>query len=228
MVLELSVFHIAILLGAAVLLMIAAVSDAQRYRIPNVVCAALLLLFPLFVITAPGAIEWGQHLMVFGLMLISGFVMFMGNIAGAGDIKLLAATGLWAGPHLVAVFLVTTAIAGGLLALLMALLTHLRNRSAASGRSVGKSSHTLRDRNFRGRSHDQVPSVPTNTVSGLRSRRHAQTQTHFAFCRARDCRRNHVSCAVDDGAAKYNGDGAGRMHRQVKYWQQPVICRSAL
>jgi prepilin peptidase CpaA len=129
MVLEMSVFHIAILFGAAVLLIIAAVSDAQTYRIPNKVCAALLLLFPLFVLTAPSAIEWEQHLMVFGLMLVSGFVMFMGNIAGAGDIKLLAATGLWAGPHLVAVFLVTTAIAGGLLALLMALLTHLRNRS---------------------------------------------------------------------------------------------------
>ena len=109
-----SVFHLAIVFGAAVLLVIAAISDAQSYRIPNKVCAAMLLLFPLFVMTAPGAIEWEQHLMVFGLMLASGFVMFAGNIAGAGDIKLLAATGLWAGPHLVAVFLITTAIAGGL------------------------------------------------------------------------------------------------------------------
>jgi prepilin peptidase CpaA len=138
MVLELSVFHIAILFGAAVLLVIAAVSDAQRYRIPNIVCLALLLLFPLFVLTAPGAVEWGQHLMVFGLMLISGFAMFMGNIAGAGDIKLLAVTGLWAGPHLVAVFLVTTAIAGGILALVMALLTHFRNRSSRSAMALAK------------------------------------------------------------------------------------------
>jgi len=138
MVLELSVFHIAILFGAAILLVMAAVSDAQRYRIPNLVCAALLLLFPLFVVTAPGAIEWGQHLMVFGLMLISGFVMFMGNIAGAGDIKLLAAMGLWAGPHLVAVFLITTAIAGGLLAVVMALLTHFRNRSGRSAIALAK------------------------------------------------------------------------------------------
>jgi prepilin peptidase CpaA len=125
-----SVFHLAILFGAAVLLVIAAISDAQSYRIPNKVCAAMLLLFPIFVASAPGAIEWEQHLMVFGLMLVSGFIMFMGNIAGAGDIKLLAATGLWAGPHLVAVFLITTAIAGGLLALLMALLTHIRNKKS--------------------------------------------------------------------------------------------------
>ncbi len=138
MVLELSVFHIAILFGAAVLLVIAAVSDAQRYRIPNLVCAALLLLFPFFVITAPTAIEWGQHLMIFALVLVSGFVMFMGNIAGAGDIKLLAVTGLWAGPHLVAVFLVTTAIAGGVLALLMAGLTYMRNLSARRSITLAK------------------------------------------------------------------------------------------
>ena len=127
-----SVFHLAILCGAAILLVFAAISDAQTYRIPNQVCLAVLLLFPLFVMTAPTAIEWEQHLMVFGLMLVSGFIMFMGNIAGAGDIKLLAATGIWAGPHLVAVFLVTTAIAGGLLALLMALLTHFRNKTGRS------------------------------------------------------------------------------------------------
>jgi prepilin peptidase CpaA len=127
MVLQLSVFHIAILFGAAVLLMIAAVSDARRYRIPNIVCAALLLLFPLYVFTAPGAIEWEQNLMVCGLMLLSGFIMFVANFAGAGDIKLLAATGLWVGPHLVAVFLVTTAIAGGLLAVCMAAITHIQN-----------------------------------------------------------------------------------------------------
>jgi prepilin peptidase CpaA len=55
--------------------------------------------------------------------------MFFGNLAGAGDIKLLAATGLWAGPHFVAVFLVTTALAGGVVALVMAMLTFIRNRT---------------------------------------------------------------------------------------------------
>jgi len=119
--LEMSVFHIAIIVAAAIMLIIAAVSDARTYRIRNKICLAILLLFPLFVITAPSAIEWEQH-------LLSGFVMFMLNIAGAGDIKLLAVTGLWSGPHLVAVFLVTTAIAGGLLAVLMIVLTHIRNR----------------------------------------------------------------------------------------------------
>jgi prepilin peptidase CpaA len=138
MVLELSALHIAILFGAAILLVMAAYSDAHTYRIPNRICLALLVLFPLFVFTAPIAMEWEQNLLVFALMLISGFVMFMGNIAGAGDIKLLAVTGLWAGPHLIAVFLITTAIAGGLLALLMVILTHMRNRSNTAPVALAK------------------------------------------------------------------------------------------
>ena len=123
-------FHIAVLLGAAILLIAAAIHDALHYRIPNRVCAAMLLLFPLFVYTAPHSFDWKQNLMVFALILASGFAMFMGHLAGAGDIKLLAVTSLWAGPHLVAVFLVGTAAAGGLVALGMAALTHYRNRNA--------------------------------------------------------------------------------------------------
>ncbi len=117
MLLTLTSFHIVALLAAAIVLVAAAINDARRYRIPNVLCAALMLLFPFFVLTAPHGIDWQQNLMVFGLVLISGFAMFMGNLAGAGDIKLLAATALWAGPHLIAVFLITTAITGGFLAL---------------------------------------------------------------------------------------------------------------
>lgn len=128
MILTLTAFHIATLLAAAALLVMAAVNDARHYKIPNLLCAALVALFPVFVLTAPHAVEWEQNLMVFGLMLLSGFGMFMGNLAGAGDIKLLAAMSLWAGPHLVAVFLITTAISGGVLALGMMALTFVRNR----------------------------------------------------------------------------------------------------
>lgn len=130
MAFELSAFHIALLFGAAGLLIAAAFSDSQRYRIPNWISAALLLLFPAFVLTAPSAVDWKQHLLIFGLLLVSGFFIFTNNIAGAGDIKLLAATGLWAGPHYVALFLVVTAIAGGVLSLLMAGLTRVRNLSS--------------------------------------------------------------------------------------------------
>ena len=125
--LAITAFHMGLILAAAILLIVGAVSDARHYKIPNMLCAALVLLFPFFVVTAPVAIDWKQNLLVCGLVLIAGFAMFVGHLAGAGDIKLLAAASLWAGPHLVAVFLITTAIAGGLLALWMAGTTYYRN-----------------------------------------------------------------------------------------------------
>lgn len=131
MLMMMAAFHIALIMGAAALLVAAAVNDVLHYRIPNKISAAMLVFFPLFVFTAPHSIDWKQHLMVFLLILVAGFVMFMGHLAGAGDIKLLSVTGLWAGPHQVAVLLVGTAIAGGVVALGMAGLTLLRNRSAA-------------------------------------------------------------------------------------------------
>lgn len=128
-------FHVAVILAASALLIAAAIHDANTYRIPNMLCAALLVLFPLFVLTAPRPVEWDQHLMVFGLVLIAGFAMFVGNLAGAGDIKLMAVTSLWAGPHLIAVFLIVTALAGGIVALTVAVLTYARN---FSGKISGK------------------------------------------------------------------------------------------
>ena len=130
MLMTMAAFHIAVLLIAAALLVAAAINDALHYRIPNKICVAMMLMFPLFVVTAPHGLDWKQNVMVFALILVSGLAMFMGHFAGAGDIKLLAVTGLWAGPHLVAMFLVGTAVAGGLVAIGMAALTHMRNRAA--------------------------------------------------------------------------------------------------
>jgi prepilin peptidase CpaA len=138
MALTMTAFHIAILLAAAGILIAAAINDARCYKIPNILCAGIVALFPLFVVTAPRPVEWEQHLLVFGLVLISGFAMFVGNLAGSGDIKLMAAMGLWAGPHLVAVFLIATAVAGGFLALIMALLTYMRNFSGKQAVALAK------------------------------------------------------------------------------------------
>ena len=129
--LALTAFHIVVLVGAAFLLLLAAVHDAWYYRVPNRFCLGLLVLFPVFVLTAPQEIDWVQHLMVFILILLAGFAMYVGKMAGAGDIKLLAVTGLWAGPHFVAVFLLGTAIFGGVLALVVALKNAIRNAMAA-------------------------------------------------------------------------------------------------
>ncbi len=136
MVADLSAYNLAVLALAGALLVVAAVVDANSYRIPNMVCLALLALFPLFVLTAPQEILWGQHLSVFVVILGAGFVMFSRQIAGAGDIKLLASAGLWAGPQMLGMFLFITAVAGGLLALIVAALTYRRNRASETKEAV--------------------------------------------------------------------------------------------
>lgn len=128
MVMALTAFHIATLVAGALLLIAAAVNDSRRLRIPNILSGVIVALFPLFVLTSPHSIEWEQNIIVSLLVLVSGFAMFLGNLAGAGDIKLLAATALWAGPHFIAVFIILTAIAGGFLALGIAAITFIRNR----------------------------------------------------------------------------------------------------
>jgi prepilin peptidase CpaA len=128
MPLFLTAFHVAIIAVSASVFIAAAINDAYTYRIPNYMCGLLLALFPLFVATAPRSFDWHQHLMVFGLVAASGFAMFLGGLAGAGDIKLLSVASLWAGPHLIAVLLIVTAIAGGLVPIAMAIITHLRHR----------------------------------------------------------------------------------------------------
>ena len=131
MALALTAFNVALMVIAAAIFVAAAVNDAWSYRIPNYMCALLLLLFPLFALSAPRGVDWHQNLAVFALVGVSGFAMFLGNLAGAGDIKLLSAASLWAGPHLIAVLLVVTAVAGGIVSIVMAVITHRRHRLAS-------------------------------------------------------------------------------------------------
>ena len=121
--------HLAILAAASTLLIAAALSDARRYRIPNALSLGLLFLFPAFVFTAPVPIAWDQHLVIFGLTLAGGFVLFARKFIGAGDVKLLAALSLWAGPAFIGLLLFVTAIAGGLLSLVVAALRFWHQRT---------------------------------------------------------------------------------------------------
>jgi prepilin peptidase CpaA len=138
MSLEFANYHLSVLLIAAGLMIAAAVIDARSYRIPNMLCLALIVLFPLFVLTAPRDIMWQQHLMVFAFVLVIGLAMFSGNLAGAGDIKLLAAIALWTGANYIGVLLVITGLAGGLLSLSMGAIAWRQQHRA--GNKVSASS----------------------------------------------------------------------------------------
>lgn len=122
--------HLAILLLAALLVVAAAVSDVRRLTIPNQFCFGLVLLFPLFVLTAPYEIAWQHHFGVGLVVLLIGIALFAGHLAGAGDIKMLAALALWAGPQYIGALLVVTGLTGGVLALTVAARLYRRQAHA--------------------------------------------------------------------------------------------------
>lgn len=102
------------------LLALAAAHDLGSFRIPNRISLAVAMLYPVHVLASPEPVAWGSALLVAGVIFAIGVVLFALRVAGGGDIKLLAATALWAGPEHGAAFLVTMALVGGVMGLLMA------------------------------------------------------------------------------------------------------------
>jgi prepilin peptidase CpaA len=113
-----------------VLMIIAAASDATSLRIPNWVCGLLALLFvPMALVHGMAAQEFFWHLLTGVILFVAGYALFALRLFGGGDGKLMAAAGLWFGTADTMPFLVYTALAGGALVIVIALLamvqTHL-------------------------------------------------------------------------------------------------------
>lgn len=120
------------------LVLVAAASDVVMYRIPNIVVLMMLALYPIYVIVAPGEQEWLWSLGIFALTIAIGIPLSHFRIFGAGDMKLLAAVMLWAGPALALPAVILSAISGGLLSILM--LTKVRFVIAGAFNSIGRES----------------------------------------------------------------------------------------
>ncbi len=119
------------LLGFAALMLAVAVSDIRTQRIPNYYVLGIILLYPLFVLTAPKTIDWRAGLVCFGAVLAAGFVLSsVFRLMGAGDAKLLAAGALWTDGKLIVPFLMITAVSGGMFAAYLLLRRYARARSA--------------------------------------------------------------------------------------------------
>lgn len=108
-----------------VLLVWGAVSDAASFRIPNRITAAIVLLYPAHALAAPQPVEWlGACLIAAGIFAL-GILAFARGWFGGGDVKLLAATSLWAGPAMFPSMLLVTGLAGGLLGIVVLLWSRL-------------------------------------------------------------------------------------------------------
>jgi prepilin peptidase CpaA len=111
-----------------IVLAIAAVEDVVRLRISNLTCVAVFV--GAIVAMALHGFELGlwQNVAVFAVILAIGTAAFGAGWLGGGDVKLLAAIGLWLNFSTALSVMVAILIAGGVLGLLF-LVARLVRRS---------------------------------------------------------------------------------------------------
>jgi prepilin peptidase CpaA len=145
----------------AALLVAAAAQDLRTMQIANGFPLAIVILFAVFTIVgaASGRIavsSSGEALACAVTVLAGGAVAFSAGALGGGDVKLLAAVSLFAGPARLLDFLAITALAGGVLG--VAILA-----GAPIGQMAGARGATLKAR-LRG---GGLPYAPAIAASGL-------------------------------------------------------------
>src|SRR6476660_2540398 len=111
--------QILVVLVFASVMAVAAFEDFRRFVIPNLLPITLCVLWPVYFAFAPsfyGAVSSiGCALAVF----LVGAVLFARGWLGGGDVKLLSAATLWAGPAGTPALLMLTGVLGGALALFL-------------------------------------------------------------------------------------------------------------
>ncbi|HEV7335873.1 MAG TPA: prepilin peptidase [Bosea sp. (in: a-proteobacteria)] len=98
----------------------AAASDIVTMTISNRLCLLLVAAFAICAISL--GLSWSQigwHLAAGVIVLLVGIALFAAGWVGGGDAKLVAATALWFGFEPLLPYLMVTAIAGGVLTLLL-------------------------------------------------------------------------------------------------------------
>jgi prepilin peptidase CpaA len=108
-----------VFIGFAGLMLTAAFEDLRRLVIPNLLPLALCLLWPLSLLQSPSLIDALGALGCAIVVFVAGALCFSRGLIGGGDVKLLTAATLWAGPTQTLALLVLTGVLGGALALFL-------------------------------------------------------------------------------------------------------------
>lgn len=108
--------HIAVVIAFAALLIWAAGEDLRQLTIGNWVSLSIVGLYPVHVLASPTPVNWQMALVIAAGTFAVGFALFAWKKIGGGDVKLMAASALWAGPALFSGFVFLTSIAGGVIA----------------------------------------------------------------------------------------------------------------
>jgi len=120
----------------ASILIAAAVGDFRHFRIPNSLVLSILVLYPAHVLASPGPVMWVYALIFAFVILVIGAGFFAVNMMGGGDVKLMAAVSLWAGPQNLVSFFVITLLVAMLIACVMAVRMAVADARTAQGWSV--------------------------------------------------------------------------------------------
>lgn len=112
-------FHKLVLLLGAVPLVFAAVTDTREFRIPNECSLLLLALFPAHVWLSSTGVDVVGSVLVAASIFAVTFALYSFDRLGGGDVKLLSAMGLWAGPAFAADLIVITTVTGAGLGLIL-------------------------------------------------------------------------------------------------------------
>jgi prepilin peptidase CpaA len=112
----------------------------RRYLIPDWMCIAVAALYPLYILLHPQPIDYGAGIAVALGLFGFGFVLHLLGVMGGGDVKLLAAAGLWAGTQYLVPLLLIMALSGGVLALVV-MIARTRRARARRFRARRKNGH---------------------------------------------------------------------------------------
>jgi prepilin peptidase CpaA len=119
-------------------LVAAAIEDAVRLRISNVTCLVVALAAIAAAIMHGFSPSLWQNAVVFAAILAVGTPMFGAGWMGGGDVKLLAALGLWFSLSSAVGLLAAVFMAGGLVALVYIMVRRLVNRDGSAKARSGR------------------------------------------------------------------------------------------
>ncbi len=107
--------------------------DTKTMTIPNWVSMVVIGLFVILALVV--RLSWplpAWHLLSAFIAFVIGFLAFIPGLMGGGDVKLIAALGLWMRPQNLIVFLMLVAVIGGVISIFVII------RSVAQGKHKGE------------------------------------------------------------------------------------------
>ncbi len=117
---------------AALILVVAAISDIRSYRIPNALPLALVILFGFFLLGEGVPSDVWSNVLHFGIALAASMGLFALRWIGGGDAKLYAASALWFPLSAAPVLLVAITVLGGVIAVIALIARKFVLKSASN------------------------------------------------------------------------------------------------